>query len=403
MKTKYQKILSVFLLALSLPAFAQVAPSTGGGGGGGVATTPTVAPIAPTPVSSVTQIAGELPPTLPITSQELLISNAKRKVAKVAASVWTRGLVYGAPNTVTSFEKDYVPSIPNQPDFNEFLVLVNLTRFSFETRNPNDPVEVHVGFRDKNGRELFQGSQSFKLVKDANGNYAPPSSEIKVRVWPNGDLPIEVPGADWMELALLNEQGETSETRSLERDQRTGNFLFPLWLAGQQNVQVTAFDNRDDGTTVKAVYSASTGTQQPIVSTALRVSAALENVIVIQPETTLVILSPVTYNEFGRMIREGRSPLVQISYTKETKVALYAEYLGQVAKGFWVRRADVVKWSYHEVLNGSPAQLTVSPGIYDVIIDGLVNISQQTFGNNGGSVGKGSVTAVPAGEEIALQ
>lgn len=400
MKTRKSVLSAIVLFVVASQVFAQtptVAPSTGGGGGGGSTTTTT-----PTPVTPVPQIGGELPSTLPITSQEVIISNAKRKVAKVVANVWSRGLVHGAPETVTYFEKVYVPSVANQPDFSEFVAIVKLARFSFETRNPNDPIEVRVGFRNRDGRDLFSGSVWFKLVQDANGNYVPPSPEIKVRVWPSGDLPVEITGADWVEIALLNEQGETTETRQLDRDQNTGDFMYPLWLAGQKNVLVTAFDNREDGTTVKAVYSAQTGTRQPVVSSALWVSAVLENVIVIQPDTATVILSPVTNGEFGRMIHNGISPLVQISYTRETEVGLYAEYFGLITKGFWVRRADVLGWSYHEAIDGNPAQFIVSPGVYDVIIDGLVTVSQQTFGNNGGSVGKGSVTAVPAEEKVDL-
>ena len=347
------------------------------------------------------QPADGLPATLPITSLEVMVSNAKRQVTKITANIWSRGFV-NSPDSVTYVEKKYTPSVPNQPDFAELTALVSMTGFKFETRNPKDEINIRFRYLNSVGRELFSGGQSFKLVKDANGNYVPPSSEIKVKVYPAGDLPIEILNADSVEIALLNERGETTETRNLDRDEATGAFMYPTWLARQQNVQVTAYDYREDGTTAKAVYSPYTGTRQSTVALSTKSSAVFESVIVIQPDTATVILSPVTNSEFGRMIREGRSPLVQISYTKETRVGLYAEYLGQVAKGFWLRRADVLGWNYHQIVNGNQADFTVAPGVYDVIIDGLVNVSQQTFGDRGGSVGKGGVTAIPAPERVDL-
>ncbi len=389
MKTR-KSILSaiVVLFVFAFQLFAQtttVQQTSGGGGGGGTTTTPVIAPT--TPAVSATQGAGELPPTLPITSQEVLISNAKRLVAKVAVYVNSRGFVYGAPGTVTSFEKEYVPSVSNQPDFSELLAVVGMTRFSFETRNPNDPIEVTVEFRDKNGRGLFRGSQSFKLVKNQNGGYTAPA-EIKVRVWPNGDLPVEITGADWVEIALLNERGETTETRSLDRDRRTGDFLFPVWLAGQKNVLVTAFDNSDDGTTVKAVYSAQTGARQPILASSMRASAALDNVLIFPPDRTLVVVSPDLDPEGARMIRSGASPLIQVSLAKTSTFGFYAEMQSEIAKGFWIRRADVQVWSYFQIVGGNPTDVISGIGVFDIIIDWpTFGKRQQSFSNEGGGKG----------------
>lgn len=370
-----KSVLSVLVLFV-FQVFAQtpVAPATvgGGGGGGGIATVPTVVPT-------------ELPSTLPITSQEVLIANAKRLVAKVTVYVNSRGFVYGAPGTVASFEKEYVPSVANQPDFGEFLAIVSTANFSFETRNPNDPIEVNVAFRDKNGRGLFQGSQSFKLVKNSDGSYVPPAPQIKVRVWPNGDLPIEVPGADWMELALLNEQGETTETRSLDRDQRTGNFMFPLWLAGQRNVLVTAFDHREDGTTVKAVYSALTGANQPTITRTIGASATLENVVVVQRDVNAVVVNRVD-EQVARAFNNGVSPLVQVTFTKPQTFFFYAEHpMDGAAKGFWIRPGNSELWTYYAIKQKDYTSVPLNAGVYDIIIDWpSFGKREQTFGRDGG-------------------
>ncbi|MSU55413.1 MAG: hypothetical protein EXS46_02630 [Candidatus Taylorbacteria bacterium] len=276
-----------------------------------------------------------------------------------------------------------------------------MTEFQFETRNPNDDINVMFKYVNKAGREMFSGGQSFKLVKDSNGNYVAPSSEIKVKIWPSGDLPIEVMNADSVEIDLLNERGETTETRYLDRDQATGEFMYPTWLAGQQNVLVTAYDYRDDGTTVKAVYIPFTGARLPTMTRSMRVSSVYKDVIIVPVDTARVILSPAVNGDFARTIYEGRSPLVQVSYTKDTKVGLSAEYFGQMARGFWVRRADVLGWSYHQVINSKLAEFTVSPGVYDVVIDGLVNVSQQTFSNS--SLGKGSFISSPSDDQVVLK
>ncbi len=331
---------------------------------------------------------GELPSTLPITSPEVLISNAKRLVVKVSVSVNSRGFVYGAPKTVTYLEKEYVPSVPNQPDFGELLAIVSTANFSFETRNPLDPIEVGVTFRDKSGRELFQGNQSFKLVKDANGNYIPPSSEIKVRVWPAGDLPLEIAGADWVEVALLNEQGETTETHSLDRDQRTGNFLFPLYLAGQKNVLVTAFDNRNDGTTTKAVYSAQTGARQPTITRSVTASASLEGVIVVKPDQNTVVVNGVD-EQVARAFKNDVSPLVQITFTKTQTFFFYAEHPSDgAAKGFWIRRSDQTGWIYLGIVKGKLTEANLSEGVWDLVIDWpTFGKRQQSFSRDGGGKG----------------
>ena len=346
------------------------------------------------------QPAGTLPSSLPITSREVLVANAKRLVVKVMAQVSSRGFVHGAPGTMTYVEKTYIPSVPNQPDFTELSALVSMTGFQFETRNPSDPINVSFRFLDKGGRELFSGSHTFKLVKDAGGNYFPPSSEIKVKVWPAGDLPIEVPNADWVELALLNEQGETTETRSLDRDQRTGNYLFPTWLAGQQKVLLIAYDNRDDGTTVKAVYSAVTGTRQPTLERSVKASVAFENVLVFAPDTRLIIISPVINSEVAQIIRNGASPLVQVSFTKEGTFSFYAEVPGEIAKGFWIRRSDTLPWIYFKITGGNPTDVTTDNGVFDIIIDWAVGKQQQSFGDGGGKGGGGiSVPTVNVGEK----
>ncbi|MDP3661642.1 MAG: hypothetical protein Q8R17_02225, partial [bacterium] len=286
------------------------------------------------------------------------------------------------------FEKEYVPSVANQPDFGEFLAIVSTANFSFETRNPNDPIEVSVQFRDKSGRGLFQGSQSFKLVKNPDGSYTSPA-EIKVRVWPNSDLPLEVAGADWVEVVLLNEQGETTETRSLDRDQRTGNFLFPLYLAGQKNVLITAFDNREDGTTVKAVYSAQTGTQQPtIITRSVTTSASLEGVIVVKPDSNHVVLNRLD-EQVARAFNSGVSPLVQITFTKPQTLSFYAEHPSDgVAKGFWIRQANQTRWMYFQIVSGKLSELGLTTGVYDIIIDWpTFGKREQTFSRDGGGKG----------------
>lgn len=372
-----KSVLSVLVLFV-FQVFAQtpVAPATvGGGGGGGIATVPTVVPT-------------ELPSTLPITSQEVLISNAKRLVAKVVVYVNSRGFVYGAPGTVTSFEKEYAPSVPNQPDFGEFLAIVEMARFSFETRNPNDPIEVTVAFRDKNGRDLFQGSSSFKLVKNSSGSYAPPSQEIKVRVWPNGELPLEIAGADWVEIALLNEQGETTETRSLDRDQRTGNFLFPLYLTGQKNMLVTAYGNREDGTTVKAVYSAQTGAGQPTFTRSIVASATLENVIVVKRDVNSVTVSRLD-EQVARAFNNGVSPLVQVNFTTPRSLYFYAEHpIDGAAKGFWIRPGNQLGWAYLIIPSGDFAKIELAAGVYDIIIDWpTFGKKKQSFSRDSGGKG----------------
>lgn len=327
----------------------------------------------------------ELPPTLPITSQEVLIANAKRLVSKVAVYVNSRGFVSGAPGTITYFEKEYVPSVANQPDFSELLKVVSLANFTFETRNPLDPIEVTVAFRDKSGHGLFQGSQSFKLVKNPDGSYAPPAPEIKVRVWPNGNLPLEIAGADWVEIALLNEQGETTETRSLERDQRAGYFLFPLYLAGQKNVLVTAFDNREDGTTAKAVYSAQTGARQPIFMRSIIASATLENVIVVKPDQNTVVVNRID-EQVARAFSNDVSPLTQITFTKAQTLSFFAEHpTDGAAKGFWIRRADQTGWAYFQIASGQLTNVQLGAGVYDIIIDwSTFGKRQQSFSRDGG-------------------
>jgi hypothetical protein len=313
----------------------------------------------------------------------LLIANAKRLVVKVSVNVYSRGFVYGAPGMVTYFEKAYVPSIANQPDFGELLAMVGLANFSFETRNPDDPIQVEVAFRDKGGRQLFQGNQSFKLVKNPDGSYAPPAPEIKVRVWPAGDLPIEIPGADWVETALLNEQGETTETRSLDRDERTGNFLFPVWLTGQRNVLVTAFDNRDDGTTVKAVYSAQTGTRQPTITRTVKAAATLETVYI--PDAGNTVTLNMVDEQAARIFRNGVSPLVQVTFPKPQTLFFYAELPTEVAKGFWIRRGDQVGWMYFTIARGKLAEVNLEAGVWDIIVDWpTFGKRDQSFNGGGG-------------------
>lgn len=329
----------------------------------------------------------DLPSTLPITSPEVLIANAKRLVTKVTVNVNSRGFVYGTPGTVTYLEKGYVPSVPNQPDFGELLAIVSTANFSFETRNPLDPIEVRVAFRDKGGRELFQGNQSFKLVKQSDGNYASPTTEIKVRMWPAGDLPLEIAGADWAEVALLNEQGETTETRSLDRDQRTGNFLFPVYLAGQKNVLIMAFDNREDGITVKAVYSAQTGARQPILGRSVTTSATLEGVIVVKPDINSVTVNRVD-EQVARAFNNGVSPLVQIRFTKTLPLSFYAEHPSDgVAKGFWIRvsSTSATSWTYVPIVSGLYSTIELVSGIYDIIIDWpTFGKRQQSFSRDSG-------------------
>lgn len=132
---------------------------------------------------------------------------------------------------------------------------------------------------------------------------------------------------------------------------------------------VTAFNNRDDGTTIKAVYSAQTGARQPILSSSIRSSAILENVLVFPPDRTLVVVSPDLDPEIARIIRNGVSPLVQVSLTKQSTFGFYAEMPGEIARGFWIRRADVRVWSYFQITGGNPTDVITGVGVFDIIID----------------------------------
>ena len=359
-----KKILSVILLSvLSVHIFAQtsIAPPTATGGGGG----------------------DIFPSTLPISSQEVFIANAKRLVRKVTVSVYSSGFVYGARGVNTYFEKSYTPSLPDQPDLGELAELVSLANFTFETRNPLDPVQVTVAFNDNNGRTLFEGTQTFKLVQNPDGSFAPPAPRIKVSVWPSGELPLEIPGADWAEIALLNEKGETAESRQLERD-RNGAFLFPVWLAGQKNVRLTGFDNRDDGTTANAVYAASTGTRQITLTRSITASAVFENAVIVPTDQNTVVVN-IADERVARVFQNGVSPLVQIKFTKPLTLFFYAEHPTEVAKGFWIRPGgNQTEWVYFKIVRG---QLTVveplGAGIYDIVID------WPTFGKRDGSFGGG--------------
>ncbi len=355
------KILSLLLLSvLSINLFAQSAPSGGGGGGGSV----------PVPNDG-------FPPTLPIGSPELLISNAKQMVTKVVVITASRGFV---SNGKSYFEKPYLPGVVGQPDLAEMAALVQVPTFTFQTRNPADPVQVYVRFQDSGGRHLFEGFASFTLVKGADGSFAPPTPDISVQVWPSGELPLNVPGADDIQVVMLNERGETVETRNLERDRRTGAFMFPSWLAGNKYVQVIATDWREDGTQVTAIYSGD-GVRQAVQSGSFETSVAtFGNVVIVPTDKTKVYIGSGD-PQSDRAFQNGASPLVQVKLTKEALFYFYAEHpSGEIAKGFWIRFPN--GFSYFPIKPESPTELHLATGVYDIIID------WPTFGRRDGSFGE---------------
>ncbi len=352
----------LLLAALSVSLSSAQTPAPSGGGGGSVS--------APQPDS--------FPNSLPI-SPELLISNAKSRVKKVAAGIGSRSFVNGAKGVQMHFERVYVPSIPGNPDLEEMAALVPLSAFVFETSNPADPIQISVHFSDNTGRSLFEGSTSFKLVEAPDGSFAPPSSHISVPVWPSGELPLEISGADQVQLSLLNEQGETTEVRHLERD-RNGAFLFPTWLAGQKYVRLTATDYRDDGTAVNAVYSSEDGKRQPVAKSSLKASVVIHNVIIIPADTKEVYIGPGD-PQSERAFRNGTSPMVQVKTTKEALVSFYAETPSEVAKGFWIKLSSA-GFTYIPIKEGWYTEIHLARGVYDVIFD------WPTFGQRDGAFGE---------------
>ena len=257
-----------------------------------------------------------------------------------------------------------------------------MSSFAFETSNPADPIQVSVYFRDNTGRALFEGSVSFKLVEAPDGSFAPPSSHISVPVWPSGDLPLEISGADRVQLALLNEQGETTDVRNLERD-RNGAFLFPSWLAGQKYVQLTATDYRDDGTTHTAVYTAEDGKRQPIVKSAVVASVSFQNVVIVPTDIDRFEVKGVE-EQSAKAFRNGVSPSVQLRFTRTQTFLFYAEHpSGEVARGFWIRGGSATsEWSYKSIKKGYFTELYPSLGVYDIVID------WPTFGRREGPFGE---------------
>ncbi|MDO8594868.1 MAG: hypothetical protein Q7R93_05165 [bacterium] len=369
----------LFLLSLS-PLFAQVASGGGGGGGGTTAVSPpTVTPPVVQPVD------GSFAPTLPINSQEVLLSNNKRLVTTVATWLDSRGFLHGAPGTITYADRAYVPSMANQPDLGEMVALVaSLGNFTFETRNPKDSISMSAAFRTKHGRAVFEGSQSFKLVLNSDGSYSTPSPSIKVTMWPNGEQLLEVPGADWVEASFMNNEGETVNTEQLRRDEQTGKFIFPLYWAGQKNIQLTAYQNRDDGVSLRAIYSAETGSRQPTITrSVVPFVAGLANTVIVPADQNSVTIN-MADEQSARSLRNGVSPLVQITFTKALSLFFYAELPSEVARGFWIRQGNQANWKYYPIFKGQHTSFPLDAGVFDLIIDWpTFGRREDSFGHDG--------------------
>ena len=354
---------------LSVSLFAQQAS-----GGGGSATVPVPQILSP----------DGLPSTLPITSADVLMSNAKKLIRKVTSNITSPGFVYGAKGINTYLEKAYTPSIPNQPDFVEMANIVSMANFVFETRNPSDSIQVDVSFLGETGKPIFQGSRVFKLVQNPDGNFSPPTPNINVSVYPYaGNLPLAIAGADWVEYALLDSQGQTvGYPKLLERDQ-SGLFQFPVYLSGQKDVQVIAHKNRDDGTTVSATFGAQTGTRQITRTRSILPTASFENVFIPDAGNTVVV--NILDEQAAKILRNGVSPLVQIRFEKQQTLFFYAELPQEIANGFWIRRSDQTGWAYFPIVKGKLTEIPLGAGVYDIVIDWpTFGKRQQSFSNDGG-------------------
>ncbi len=384
MKTnKRNAVWSVMLFIVSaLPIFGQA--NNGGGGGGGGTTTVSPPTITPTVAQPVKESDG-FAPTLPITSREVLLANNKRLITTVATGVNSSGFVYGDPGVKTYAEKAYVPSMAGQPDFSEINALVvSIGNFVFETRNPDDNIEMRVTYQTKQGRAVFQGIQYFKLVQNPNGIYAPPSPSINVRIYPSDEQLLNVPGADWVEVSFLSEKGETVQTQQMKRDEQTGMFFFPLSWAGLKNIQLTAYrQNQDNGTTAKAVYSAQTGGRQPTVTRSVIPSVSIENTVIVPADKNVVTIN-MSDEQSARSLRNGVSPLVQITFRSPLRLSFYAEIPSEVANGFWMRQGNQSNWNYFTINKGQGTTIDLGAGVYDIIIDWpTFGRREDSFSNDG--------------------
>ncbi|PIQ68101.1 MAG: hypothetical protein COV91_05905 [Candidatus Taylorbacteria bacterium CG11_big_fil_rev_8_21_14_0_20_46_11] len=383
---KIVKILFACLLAVSLTVNAQPTPqpvTNISGAGGDTATGPTP----PIPVATrVNAVPEELPPSLPIESEAVLIANAKRLITSVSAYVQSQGFVWGSSDMVTSFNRPYTPSLKGQVDFDEVLEIANLAEFTFDIRNPKDWISLNVSFRAIFGKgyeqrdiELFSGGTGFNLVETSDGEYALPEPPYEVRISPNSDLPVKVSGADYLEVALLDYNGQTTRTESLERI-APEVFMFPRYLAGQENVQIIATSNGSDGQSRHAVYRG-TGEREEIRRAKLSVSASLENVMIVSEDQNTVMVN-MADTQSARALRNGVNPLVQIKFTTPKTLFFYAELPQEVAKGFWIR-GFVGSWVYFPIVRGQLSEIAIpDAGIYDIVIDWpTFGKYQQIFGD----------------------
>jgi hypothetical protein len=378
--TSVLAIVSLVIISLiNLNAQTATVPASSGGGGGGGS-----APAAPTVVQPAVPVPDDFAPTLPITSQAVLLAEAVKTVKKVSASVYGNGLVYGAAGTKTSVEMPYTPAVADQPDFREMAVLVNTVDFTFDIRNPKDYINVNVGLRTQNGRSVFEGYATFKPTVTAKGEYTVPSP-IRVELVPNGMQLLDIPGAQWAEVSLPGLNGSTVQKIGLERDEMTGKFLFNIFWAGQQNVMLTAFKNVGNAN-ISAVYSTQTGALQPVQTRSFDIAAFFQDVLAYKPDTTVVeITRPALGLVLDQFIDRRVSPLVQVSYTKPGQLRFYAELpSGEVAKGFWVRRVNSQNWSYAPITRGATFDSTAEPGVYQIIIDWSLNNRNNFWGGDSG-------------------
>ncbi|MCR4334224.1 MAG: hypothetical protein NUV47_00630 [Patescibacteria group bacterium] len=340
------------------------------------------------------QAADQLPPTLPIDSPEMLIANAKRMVTSVSVWVNSQGFMHDE-STVTSFNKPYTPSLEGQADFAEILNIASLAEFNFKTRNPKDWISLSVAFRGVVGNEyekqeidLFNGGTGFNLI-EKNGTYSLPEPPFLVSVYPNGQLPLIIPGANDAEVAFLDHRGQTVQTEWLEQI-APGVFLFNRYWAGQKNVQVMATSYGNDGQSSRAVYNALTGEREEIRQAKLTASARMEEIVIIPTDQNTVMIN-MTDAQSARSLKNGVSPLVQVRFTEPKMLAFYAEVQDEVANGFWIRRADTNTWVYFSITQGALAEVSVpEAGVYDIVIDWpTFGKQQQTFGDYCCGEGKG--------------
>lgn len=325
-----QFVHAVELKALSVPVSQPVSVGGGGSGGG----------------SSVSS-----PATLPIANIEMLRGYAWEQVQSVYAGLGAQSQI----NNPNPDRKSYIYEPYERDQFGtdpaRIMGIVSSRTLALAVVSPRDYCYAYVGFNSVDGYRLFNAWSSYRIEKDGVGGYRIPKTALSPELEMADEIPLAFPGADSVRVLERNENGDIIRDFYLQRDERSGKFLFPAYFASDDCVAGEVVANYWDGENSSSrIFGLKTG----------------EEVSAITVDDQLTVRDPATVairngNEFGHiyvLVTNGIPPTIvaTMEYAHLAQIVVAVPWPGSVSDngfspkeaptGFWIRREGTFTPTY---------------------------------------------------------